>query len=94
MTWESLETFQELVEAHSDLQSNQSHREAFTKFLNRMWTKPNTYNDFARAYMEFTTSNKLTFPKLRALPTANKSPARKRRSKRSKRRRSHRKRKR
>jgi hypothetical protein len=92
MSWESLDTYQQLVEMHPDLNEKAQH-EAFTKFLNRMWTKPTTYGEFARAYMEFTTSDNLTFPKLNALSTAKKANTRRKRSKRSRRRRSRRKRK-
>lgn len=92
MSWESLETYQQLVETHPDL-NEKNHREAFTEFVNRMWTKPDTYAAFAKAYMEFTTSNTLTFPKLNAIAKEQKSKSRRNRSKRSRRRRSRRKRK-
>ena len=93
MTWESTDTYQALVETHPDL-NNQGHSEAFGKFLNRMWTKPATYNEFAKAYMEFTTSDKLTFPKLNALSPQKNSSTRRKRNKRSRRSRSRRNRKR
>jgi hypothetical protein len=91
MTWESLDTLQQLVELHPELKE-QHHREAFDSFINRMWTKPATYSEFAKAYMEFTTNSKLTFPKLNALASAQKNTSRRKRSKRSRRRRSRRKR--
>jgi hypothetical protein len=90
MSWESSETYQQLVEMHPDLNENY-HRDAFDKFLERMWTKPATFSEFAQAYMEFTTKRKLTFPKLKALEPAETKNTRSRTSRRSRRRSSRRK---
>jgi hypothetical protein len=94
MSWETIESYQELVKMHPDLQVP-SHREAFHQFLDRMWTKPNTLIEFSKAYMEFTTADQLTFPKLRILaPEPEPStPPRSNRSRRSRRSRSRRSRK-
>jgi hypothetical protein len=90
MTWESNESYHQLVQMHPNLKET-SHREAFAVFVNRMWTKPETLTDFARAYMEFTTSNTYTFPKLKALYQEEQKKDKKPRS--SRRRRSRRRRK-
>ena len=94
MTWDSLDTYQQFVEMHPDL-NEQKHREAFTHFLNRMWTKPATLTEFTKAYMEFTTSanDALTFPKLNALKPAQTSNSCRKKTKRTRRRRSRRNRK-
>ena len=92
MTWEAMDTYQQLVEMHPDL-NDQRHSTAFAGFLDRMWTKPATYTEFAKAYMEFTTSDKLTFPKLRALAPMQNNSTQRKKTKRTRRRRSRRNRK-
>jgi hypothetical protein len=82
MTWESTESYHQLVQMHPDLEET-THKQAFAAFVNRMWTKPETLADFARAYMEFTTSHTYTFPKLKALyPEEQQKPNKSRRSRR------------
>jgi hypothetical protein len=92
MSWESMDTYKQLVELHPNL-SEKVHRDAFHQFLDRMWTKPNTLNDFAKAYMEFTTKETLAFPKLSELTPDLTVAEENRQSKRSKRRRQRRRRK-
>ncbi len=84
MSWESLDTYQKLVEMQPVL-NEQDHREAFSRFLDRMWTKPATYREFTRAYMEFTTPHTLTFPKLSARAAAKTNNSKSKRSRRSRR---------
>ena len=76
MTWESLEPYQKLVKLQPSL-TDEKHSADFYAFLDRMWTKPSTLNEFARAYMEFTTSTEYKFPKLKALTSQDKNNRRK-----------------
>lgn len=87
MSWDSMEDYQQLVETHPKLKDSQQEQ-AFKAFLDRMWTKPTTFNELAKAYMEFTTPEKLTFPKLTAMSAAHIEEPSKKQSRRSRKRRS------
>ena len=58
--------YQRLIGDYPKLQ-NQEHREAFDKFLARMWTKPTTFKHYLRAYLEFITPEKPVFRRLNDL---------------------------
>ena len=89
---ESVE-YQQLIEHCPKLQEP-TYREAFDKYIERMWTKPESYRDYMQAYLEFTTPKKFTFSKLDAMQgtqqpnTASKAKKSKRRRSRRGRRRS------
>ena len=83
--------YEQLIEHYPKLQEP-AFREAFDKYIERMWTKPESYRDYIQAYLEFTTPKKLTFSKLNAMqsqqkPSSSKTrKSRRRRSRRSRRR--------
>lgn len=58
--------YQRLIEDYPKLQ-NEKHREAFDKYVARMWTKPTSFKHYLRAYLEFTTPEKPEFRRLNDL---------------------------
>jgi hypothetical protein len=58
--------YQRLIEDYPKLQ-NQEHREAFDKYVARMWTKPTSFKHYLRAYLEFLTPEKPVFRRLNDL---------------------------
>lgn len=84
--------YQQLI-AHCPELQDEAYREAFNRFVERMWTKPTSFEAYLQAYLEFSTPKKLTFGRLDDLDAAKQKkprPARRksrqRRSRRSKRR--------
>jgi len=55
--------YQQLIESYPGLQDRE-HKEAFDKFVARMWTKPTSFKHYLRAYLEFSTPEKPTFRRL------------------------------
>ncbi len=90
MSWSELDDYQRLIREHPKLQ-NTAAQQSFERYMDNMWEKPTSYAEIMQAYLEFSTSDKLTFPKLKALRTASQSggakKSRRRRSRRSRRKR-------
>lgn len=86
MDWIDSEDFQKLVAAYPKLEDPQ-HRDAFVAYVENMWSRPKTYADFLRAYLEFETPAKPTFRRLRDTSRSRKKKRRRgrRKSRRSRR---------
>lgn len=84
--------YQRLIKDYPKLQ-NREHREAFDRFVARMWTKPTSFKHYLRAYLEFTIPEKPAFRRLDDLSetkqqarSSSQQPDKRRRSSRSRRR--------
>lgn len=74
MLLSEIDPYQQLIEEFPELQ-NVAHKEAFDKYIERMWTKPSRLKDYFQAYLEFTTPEKPTFGKLNAMNIGAKKQA-------------------